>query len=239
MIGGIFETIGKTLGVGKEKYFLELDDAAEASVKNIKESATKAAKSAVETAKEASSGVVEKAQGLVEDITGENTSTVKETAEKAKDAAQNTAKNASAKVKEVAGEAANEMDKKVAANKQPVEEKAAKGKANKAKAAKEKATKEAVAKTKAAGSLVGGDAPESASAPVVPSGPTEEELIVAAIAATSSDKTVDAQGNVVEGIKTFSTDYLMTPSRSSRRRPGPSFDPFKGMAKEVNPRLKN
>ena len=36
MIGGIFETIGKTLGVGKEKYFLELDDAAEASVKNLK-----------------------------------------------------------------------------------------------------------------------------------------------------------------------------------------------------------
>ncbi|MEM6598525.1 MAG: hypothetical protein AAF635_10175 [Cyanobacteria bacterium P01_C01_bin.69] len=71
-----------------------------------------------------------------------------------------------------------------------------------------------------------------------PAAPTAEELIVNAIAATSSRKTTDAQGNPAEGPKTFSTDYLMTPSRASRRRPGPSFGGFQDMAKEVNPRLK-
>ena len=45
MIGGIFETIGKKLGIGKEKYFLELDDAAEEVASKVQ----KAASSAVET----------------------------------------------------------------------------------------------------------------------------------------------------------------------------------------------
>ena len=215
MIGGIFETIGKTLGVGKEKYFLELDDAAEASVKTLKKSATKAAKTAVETAKDASADVVEKAKELTDEV---KDGAAQEAAEKAKSNA------------------------KAAADKLAAPEEAPKGKAAKAKAAKEKAAKKAVAKTKAAGSLTEGNAPEAAPAPaaepVMPAGPSEEDLIVAAIAATSSGKTIDSKGNIVEGPTTFSTDYLMTPSRSSRRRPGPSLSAFKGMAKEVNPRLK-
>ncbi len=40
------------------------------------------------------------------------------------------------------------------------------------------------------------------------------------------------------GPHNFATDYLMPTSNGSRRRPGPSLAPFKGMAKEVNPRLK-
>ena len=64
-------------------------------------------------------------------------------------------------------------------------------------------------------------------------------MIVAAIAATAKGKTLDAEGNAVAAeVMTFATDYLPTPSRSSRRRPGPSLSPFRGMAKEVNPRLK-
>ncbi|NJM97700.1 MAG: hypothetical protein HC800_11560 [Phormidesmis sp. RL_2_1] len=57
MIGGIFETIGKTLGVSKDKYFLEIDDAAA-------EKAAKAAKAVVETVKEVSADVAEKAQEI-------------------------------------------------------------------------------------------------------------------------------------------------------------------------------
>ncbi|MGB5915833.1 MAG: hypothetical protein WBG63_13275, partial [Phormidesmis sp.] len=72
-----------------------------------------------------------------------------------------------------------------------------------------------------------------------PAAPSAEDLIVAAIAATAKGKTLDDKGNVVEAdAKTFATDYLETPSRASRRRPGPSLSPFKGMAKEVNPRLR-
>lgn len=63
MIGGIFGTIGKTLGIGQEKYFLELDDAAEQSVENLKGAATKV----TNVAKEAASEIADKAQELVEE----------------------------------------------------------------------------------------------------------------------------------------------------------------------------
>jgi hypothetical protein len=60
MIGGIFGTIGKKLGIGQEKYFLELDDAAEKGVENLKGAATKATK----VAREAASEIADKAQDL-------------------------------------------------------------------------------------------------------------------------------------------------------------------------------
>ncbi|MEO0647300.1 MAG: hypothetical protein AAFZ17_14275 [Cyanobacteria bacterium J06650_10] len=195
MIGGIFETIGKTLGVGKEKYFLELDDAAEDSVKNIKQVASKATK----TAKAASADVVEKAQDIVENATDK--------AEAAADKAANKTKVAAEKAK---APTSNKKSAKAPKGKKPV------------------ATKQ------------GDESAEKAvSTPAVPAGPSAEDLIVAAIAATSKGNTRDAKGNVIaQETTTFATDYLMTPSRSSRRRPGPSLSPFKDMAKEANPRLK-
>ncbi len=198
MIGGIFETIGKTLGVGKEKYFLELDDAAEDSIKNIKEAATKAAKTAVETVKEVSGDVVDKAQDLV-------------------DNAADGAQTGTEQVANKAEAAANKAEKKA----KVIAEKPASGE----KGAPPSAPAEA-----------DGQPVEAAPAPAAPSA---EDLIVAAIAATAKGKTLDDQGNVIEEtVTTFATDYLETPSRASRRRPGPSLSPFKGMAREVNPRLK-
>ncbi len=199
MIGGIFETIGKTLGVGKEKYFLELDDAAEETAKGIKKSAasaTKAAKSAVETAKEATIEVAQKAQELVADTAGEAEDKAKKTADAA--------------------------EKAVAKGKKAATKTAAKTASEGKQAANEAAT--AVA--------------EAPAQPAAPSKPSAEDLIVNAIASTSPKQQTDSNGNVVGEIKTFSTDYLMTPSRVSRRRPGPSLSPFKDMAKETNPRLK-
>ncbi len=209
MIGGIFETIGKTLGIGKEKYFLELDDAAEEVAKGIKgsaASATKAAQSAVESAKEATIEVAEKAQSLVSD-----------TADEAKD-----------KAKSAADDVADEAKKTAAA----ADEAVAKGKKKAAKT---------VAKGKEAANNAAPEAPEAPEAPVQaapPSGPSVEDLIASAIAATEPKVQTDNDGNVMEEVKNFSTDYLETPSRSSRRRPGPSLSPFKDMAKETNPRLK-
>ncbi|MEL7142374.1 MAG: hypothetical protein AAFY33_07265 [Cyanobacteria bacterium J06643_4] len=197
MIGGIFETIGKTLGVGKEKYFLELDDAAESVAKNV----GKSAKSAAKTAKKASAEVVDKAQELASDATA----TAKEVASDAKDTADK-AKAAAKKAKKAA------PDKKTAKK-----GKAAKGKAANATPAAE---------------------PEAPAAPAAPAAPDPEELIVNAIAAASSGKKLDSAGNVIDETQTFATDYLETPIRTRRRRPGPSFAGFKGMAKEVNPRLK-
>ncbi|MEL7144221.1 MAG: hypothetical protein AAFZ17_17155 [Cyanobacteria bacterium J06650_10] len=199
MIGGIFETIGKTLGVGKEKYFLELDDAAEDSVKNIKQVANKATK----TAKAASADVVEKAQDIVENVTDK--------AEAVADTATDNANVAAKKIEKAAkAPVANKKSAKTTKGKQPV------------------ATKQ------------GDESAEKAVlTPAVPAGPSAEDLIVAAIAATSKENARDAQGNVIaQETTTFATDYLMTPSRSSRRRPGPSLSPFKDMAKEANPRLK-
>ncbi len=206
MIGGIFETIGKTLGIGKEKYFLELDDAAEEVAKGIKgsaASATRAAQSAVESAKEATIDIAEKAQDLVSD-----------TADEAKDKAKTAADEVADKAKKTA---------------EATDEAVAKGKKKAAKT---------VAKGKEAANDAAAEAPEAPVQAAPPSGPSVEDLIANAIAATEPKKQTDNDGNVMEEIKTFSTDYLMTPSRSRRRRPGPSLSPFKSMAKETNPRLK-
>ncbi len=206
MIGGIFETIGKTLGVGKEKYFLELDDAAEETAKNIKKSAasaTEAAKSAVETAKETTVDVAEKAQALVSN-----------TADEAEDQAKSAADNVADEAKKTAKAA----DKAVNAGKKTAEKTVAEGK----QAANDTAS----------------EAPEAPVQAAPPSGPSVEDLIANAIASTEPKVQTDNDGNVMEEIKNFSPDYLETPSRSSRRRPGPSLSPFKSMAKETNPRLK-
>ena len=193
MIGGIFETIGETLGVGKEKYFLELDDAAEASVKNPKESA----KDAENSVKEAPTDVAGKAQDLVDEA---------------------------AKPQDVVKESASKVTKtgkKVATDKSSPKEKSAVAKQQK----------------------VDGTAPTQsvpkAAEKSTPTAPTAEESIVNAIAAAPSEKKVAVQDNVLEVSGNFSTDYLMTPIRTSRRRPGPSLGEFKTMAKEVNPRLRN
>ena len=222
MIGGIFETIGKTLGIGKEKYFLELDDAAEDTARGIKKSAasaTKAAKSALETAKEVTIDVAEKAQDLVS-----------ETADEAKD-----------KTKSAADDAANKAKKTA----ETADAAVAKGKKKTAKAADEAVAKgkKTAAKTATKGKQAVGDAAEAVEdeasvQSAAPARPSAEELIASAIASTEPKKQTDNDGNVMDEVKNFSTDYLMTPSRSRRRRPGPSLSPFKDMAKETNPRLK-
>ncbi|MEL6160245.1 MAG: hypothetical protein AAFR18_13615 [Cyanobacteria bacterium J06627_32] len=202
MIGGIFETIGKTLGVGKEKYFLELDDAAEESVEAVKASVASAVETVTKTAKETSKEVAQKTKA-----------TAAEAAETTKVAAE----NVSEKVQSVAP--AKKNDKKA---KKVSRKKAPKGKQVAAKhveAAPEKAT-------------------ENVPQPAAPAKPSAEDLIVAAIAAESKGQQVDSDGNIVGGPQTFSTDYLMTPIRTRRRTPGPSLSEFKGMAKEVNLRLK-
>ena len=214
MIGGIFETIGKTLGVGKEKYFLELDDAAEEAAKGLKKStasATKAAKAAVESAKEATVEAAEKAQELVSDTEDKAEATAKTAANKAKSAASDAADQAKS--------AANAADKAADKGKQAVTKTAAEGK-----------------------QAVEGVAEEGSKAPTNSAAPTRttaEDLILNAIASTAPKQQTDNDGNTLAEIKTFSTDYLMTPSRARRRRPGPSLSPFKGMASEVNPRLKS
>lgn len=212
MIGGIFETIGKTLGVGKEKYFLELDDAAEETAKGIKKSAAaaaKTAKSALETAKEATIEVAEKAQEIVSDTTDD-----------AKDQAKSAADDLSKKANEVADKTAETGKKTAAKAKQTATKATAKGKA----AAKDATSEEAV---------------ETLAQPATSATPSPEDLILQAIASTEPKKQTDGDGNTLAEIKNFSTDYLMTPSRAKRRRPGPSLSPFKGMANEVNPRLKS
>ncbi|MEL6940709.1 MAG: hypothetical protein AAFO84_16120 [Cyanobacteria bacterium J06598_1] len=201
MIGGIFETIGQTLGVGKKKYFLELDDAAENSVKALKKPVSKP----VETAKKASADVAKK---------------VTEVAEAAADKTQAVAKETKAAAKSGKKKAAKKVEKAGKAAKKSAEKKAAPAKGKKAVAEKgEKVTA----------------APEEVAKPAAPAAPDPEELIVAAIAA--GGRKTDASGNVVAGATNFATDYLITQS-SSRRRPGPSLGKFKGMAKDVNPRLK-
>lgn len=199
MIGGIFETIGKTLGIGKEKYFLELDDAAEKGVENLK--------ATVETVKEVSGDVVGKVQSATDEATDKAKSAAKKGKTKAKATVADAKKSAATDKKAV-----KNKDKKVAA-----------------KGADQSAQKS--------------DQPENGAAPAEakPSTQSEprsaEEIIVSAIAAAS--KKTDDQGNTVdEGPTNFATDYLMPDSNGSRRRPGPSFASFKGMAKEVNPRLK-
>ncbi|MEL6603735.1 MAG: hypothetical protein AAFP20_10985 [Cyanobacteria bacterium J06614_10] len=201
MIGGIFETIGKTLGVGKEKYFLELDDAAEESVEAVKASVAGAVETVTKTAKEASKEVTQKA---------------KETAAEAADKAKVVVEEVSDKAQSAVPAETNKKTKKTP------KKKAAKGK--KAAAKQKGAAPEEVA--------------EAPSQPAAPAKPSAEELIVAAIAADSQGKQIDGDGNVASGPQNFATDYLMTPIRIRRRMPGPSLSGFKGMAKDVNPRLK-
>lgn len=197
MIGGIFETIGRTLGVGKEKFFLELDEAAE-TAENLVDKVKAPAAKAVAAVKELSEDVVDKASDAVD------------------------------KAKGSAAKAEDELEKAAAKNG--------------AKAPNKKEAKKTAAKQKTAkkGASKNGTAPVAAdSTPVAalpPAPPTAEELIVNAIAA--GGKKTDAQGNVVEEAQNFSTDHLMPLGNRSRRRPGPSLGAFKGMAKEVNPRLR-
>jgi hypothetical protein len=192
MIGGIFETIGKTLGIGKEKYFLEFEDAAEKGVENLKASAAKAAKAA----KEASADVADKAQSVVEG---------------AADKAQTAVAEGKAKAAKQPAAAKQVVKKSAKAAKQPAKAAAAK---QPAKAAAPKAVAAAPAQPRSA-----------------------EEIIVSAIAAAG--KPTDSQGNVIPAAQNFATDYLMPTTNGSRRRPGPSMSPFRGMAREVNPRLKS
>ena len=200
MIGGIFETIGKTLGVGKEKYFLELDDAAEESGEAVKASVTGAVQTVAKTAKEASKEVTQKAKETVAEATDKTKGVIEEVSDKAQSAA-------------------------------PVETNKKTKKAPKKKAAKGKKT--AAKKNDAAPETVA-EVPQ----PAAPAKPSAEDLIVAAIAAESKGQQLDGDGNVVSGPQNFATDYLLTPIRTRRRMPGPSLSGFKGMAKDVNPRLK-
>ncbi len=208
MIGGIFETIGKTLGIGKEKYFLELDDAAEKGVENLKETASKAAKTTVETVKGVSADVAEKVQSATDEVT---------------DDAESVAKKGKTKTKAAVADA-----KKAAAN----DKKAVKNEAKKV------AAKGADQKSAQTASPDNGAVPAPEVKPSTQSEPrSAEEIIVEAIAAAS--KKTDSEGNAVDdGPTNFATDHLMPTSNGSRRRPGPSFASFKGMAKEVNPRLR-
>lgn len=203
MIGGIFETIGRTLGVGKEKYFLELDDAAEESVENVKAVVVKTAKVAVKTAKEVSADVTDKVQSLTGDATDTAESVADDAADKAKSAADKTKK---------AAKTAKAPAKKAAAKK------SAKGASQKSEGSEQP------------------DAPTPDAAPAKAEPRSPEEIIVSAIAAAS--KKTDENGNVADGPHNFATDHLMPLGNRGRRRPGPSLGAFKGMAKEVNPRLK-
>ncbi|MGB7083905.1 MAG: hypothetical protein WBD47_00010 [Phormidesmis sp.] len=207
MIGGIFETIGKTLGIGKEKYFLELDDAAEESLENLKASASKAAKSAVETAKDASSDVIGAVQSVTDDATDKAEAVAASGKQKAKKVATEVEESAESAGK-TAKEAAKNTKKaaKTAAKKAPGEK--SDGKAKTAPADKQ---------------------------PAAPKVVSAEDLIVDAIAATS--KKADGSGQAEEA-HSFASDFLMPQANRGRRRPGPSLSGFKGMAREVNPRLK-
>lgn len=216
MIGGIFETLGKTLGVGEEKYFLELDDAAEPVAKNVQKTAKKVTK----PAEQASADVAEKAQKQASDV-----------ASKAKDVTPSVADETAAKAKG----AAKTVEKKVkqAASDKKKAKKTAKKKAKKAPASKKKADAKS---SKGKSAEVAPDAEKAV--PDVPAVPDPEELIVNAIAAASSSQTLNSNDVAIATAKTFATDYLETPIRTSRRRPGPSLAGFKKMAKEANPQLR-
>ncbi|MEM6449020.1 MAG: hypothetical protein AAF703_01770 [Cyanobacteria bacterium P01_D01_bin.105] len=166
MIGGVFETIGKTLGVGKDNYFLELDDADEDTVTGIEKVAPKApaAAAAADTGKVAAAAVVETTEKVTTTATATKTTSPKAT-------------------------------QKTAAKKQPAAE------------------------------------PAPAAAPA----PDPNDLIVSAIAAGDRKESGVAVGPQGEAIN-FSTDYLISKKKMSRRRPGPSLNQFKGMAKSVNSR---
>ena len=203
MIGGIFETISKTLGVGKEKYFIELDDAAEESVEKAKTAVAKTAKAAVETAKDVSADVVDTVQSVTGDV-----------ADSASSAADKAAGKAASKAKTATDKTAQQA----------------------AKAAKAPVEKAKVKKLPAAGQTEGAEQVDT-SAPAKSESLSPDEIIVNAIAAASK-KNSEESAAAADGSHTFATDHLMPLGNRGRRRPGPSLGAFKGMAKEVNPRLK-
>lgn len=211
MIGGIFGTIGKTLGIGKEKYFLELDDAAEESLDSLKEAATKVTKVAKETAAD----IADKAQELTEGATD--------------------------KVQEVAGKTANKTQKATGKTADKAKAKAQKtavaGKVKAKQAADElmQAGEEAASKVGEKAAATTGKAADTKKAQTAPQPRDAEDIIREALAANSNP--AGGTGNAAGGAHNFATDYLM-PKTSSRRRPGPSLKEFKSMAKDVNPRLK-
>ncbi|MGB3768267.1 MAG: hypothetical protein WA947_17045 [Phormidesmis sp.] len=239
MIGGIFETIGKTLGIGKEKYFLELDDAAEEVASKVQ----KAAASAVETAKDVSSDVVETIQSKSDDAgsaANKAKADAKNKAEKVDKAASKAGKAAADK----ADKAASKADKKAAKFNKKANKLIKDGDAKvKVEADEETGEIKATAietdkgskpSDKSAQQVISNDQPE-ASAPQASRDP--EDIIREAIAKT--EKAPDGKPVDPEAADTFSTDYLMPLGNRGRRRPGPSFSNYKNMARDTNPRLKN
>ena len=228
MIGGIFGTIGKTLGIGKEKYFLELDDAAEEVASKVQ----KAASSAVETVKEVSSDVASAVQSEADDAKG--------AANKAKTKAKKTANKAN----KAADKAASKADKKAAEFNKKADEVIKSGDAKVAVSANEQTGKiEATAietdkgeqpSDKTAQQVISNQ-PADAPAPKPARDP--EEIIREALA--KAEKKPSGQPANPEDAENFSTDYLMPLGNRGRRRPGPSFSGYKDMAKETNPRLRN
>ena len=264
MIGGIFETIGKTLGIGKEKYFLELDETAEEAAGKVQKKAASATKTAAKTAKDVS--------GNVKDVSGniDVSGSIKDAAGSIKDAAGGI-KGAAGSIKDISGNVIDTVlpgggESEDAASK--ANDKAADKAAEQAKQKASKAIKQGDAKVKVAANEETGkieaDAVETdkgknpagksakkvvankkkaaeakskkqATAPE-PSGPRDpEDIIREAIAATEGAPGSQPVNPV--DVDTFSTDYLM-PLEKSRRRPGPSFSKFKAMARETNPKLK-
>ena len=228
MIGGIFETIGKTLGIGKEKYFLELDDAAEEAASKVQ----KAAASAVETVKDVSGDVASTIQSKADDA-GSAANKAKAQAKKKADKAADKAEEAANKVDKKAAKfnkKANELIKegdakvKVSANEETGKIEATAIETDKGKAPSEKSAKQVIANKQ----------PEAAQ-PKVSRDP--EDIIREALAKT--EKKPDGRPVNPENAETFSTDYLMPLGNRGRRRPGPSLSKYKGMAKETNPRLRS
>lgn len=89
-MGGVFETIGKTLGVGEDKYFLELDDTVETDIKPLKASAPKPVETAANSVKERVSPVAAQpkvaavvSQAKVEKVATDNLSKTSKKAESA------------------------------------------------------------------------------------------------------------------------------------------------------------
>ena len=253
MIGGIFETIGKTLGIGKEKYFLELDDAAEGVANKVQ----KAASSAVETVKDVSGDVAETVQSKADDAgdaaekaKAKAKTKAKKTADKATDKAKDVASKAdkaaskAGKAASKAGEkAANKADKKAAkfnkkANKLikdgdakvkvSADEETGKIKATAIETDKGKKPSDKSAKQVVANKTPDAPAPQASRDP--------EDIIREALA--KAQKAPDGKLVDPEAAETFSTDYLMPLGNRGRRRPGPSFSGYKDMARESNPRLK-
>ena len=242
MIGGIFETIGKTLGIGKEKYFLELDDAAEEVAGKVQ----KAASSAVETVKDVSGDVAETVQSKANDA-GSAANKAKAKAKKTAAKAADKADKAASKADKAVDEAASEADEKAAKFNKKANKLIKDGDAKVKVSANEKTGKiEATAietdkgkkpSDKSAEQVIANEAPD-APAPKVSRDP--EDIIREALA--KAQKTPDGEGGKPvdpEAAETFSTDYLMPLGNRGRRRPGPSFSNYKDMARESNPRLKS